>query len=136
MTEIASVVLFSAAADRTARFYEALGVRLDHETHDQGPTHFAAELGGVHFAIYASEGSLSSPAHHAPGEVFVGLYVDSLDDAFARLEEASAPIVGGHERMPWGCRFLCEDPDGRTVEVNDRSHSGCSEEIVPRGQAS
>jgi hypothetical protein len=27
-----------------------------------------------------------------------------------------------HEQMPWGCRVVVEDPDGRAIEVNDRTH--------------
>jgi len=51
--------------------------------------------------------------------MFPGFYVDSLDEVTAAL---AGSIVGDHEQMPWGCRILVLDPDGRTVEINQREH--------------
>jgi len=34
----------------------------------------------------------------------------------------AAPVLGEHERMPWGCRMVFQDPDGRPVEINQRHH--------------
>ena len=31
-------------------------------------------------------------------------------------------MLTGHEQMPWGCRMVAEDPDGRAVEINQRGH--------------
>jgi hypothetical protein len=31
-------------------------------------------------------------------------------------------VLAEHEQMPWGCRVLLQDPDGRTVEINQRDH--------------
>jgi hypothetical protein len=56
------------------------------------------------------------------GSFFPGFYVESLDRAVQALTRAGAPILTRHEQMPWGCRVVAEDPDGRAVEVNQRGH--------------
>lgn len=55
MTEMASLVLYAADAAATAAFYRAIGLELEDEDHGEGPVHFAAELGTVHFAIYPAQ---------------------------------------------------------------------------------
>ena len=87
--------------------------------------HAAADLAGVHVALYPAHAPGRAPSRRAAGSTFAGLYVASLDDALAATLQVGAPLSSGHEKMPWGCRFVAEDPDGRAVEVNDRSH--CAE---------
>jgi lactoylglutathione lyase len=120
--EIGSLVLFSADRDRTARFYRAIGIDLEREDHDDGPLHYAAELGPVHFAVYPAESAGRAPARRGGGSSFPGFFVDSLDATAASLAEVAAPVLGEHERMPWGCRMVFQDPDGRPVEINQRHH--------------
>jgi lactoylglutathione lyase len=120
--EIASIVLYSNNAAKLTSFYEAAGAALEREQHDDGPVHFAVEIGGVHFAIYQAEGDAVVAAHCEPGEVFVGFYVDSLDSVVSAMASNGVLPATRHEQMPWGCRILFRDPDGRTVEINDKSH--------------
>ena len=122
MTELASLVLLVSDVDAAARFYRAVGVPLKDEDHGEGPVHFAAELGGVHFALYAATGPGRAPERRSAGASFAGVYVDSLDDVLRNVAALGAPLLSGHEVMPWGCRFVVEDPDGRAVEVNDKDH--------------
>lgn len=122
MTEIASIVLYAADPERTAAFYQALGVPLADEHHDDGPKHQAAELDGVHVAIYPQESPGHAPARRAGGSVFLGFYVGSLDGAVQELARRGEPLFGTHEQMPWGCRVVAEDPDGRAVEINQAGH--------------
>lgn len=122
MTDFASLVLFTADVDAAARFYRAMGIPLEHEDHGQGPVHFAAELGGVHFALYPAATPGRAPERRSAGSVFPGVYVPSLDDSLEAVAGLGATVLTGHEVMPWGCRFIAEDPDGRAVEVNDRDH--------------
>lgn len=68
--EIGSLV--SADRDRTARFYRAIGIDLEHEYHDDGPVHYAAELGPVHFAVYPAESAGRAPARRGGGSSFPG----------------------------------------------------------------
>jgi len=122
MAELASLVLYAADPGATAAFYRALGVDLEHEDHGEGPVHFAAELGPVHFAIYPAEAPGRAPDRRSGGSAFPGFYVDALDHAAQALATAGAPILTEHQQMPWGCRVVAEDPDGRPVEINQRGH--------------
>jgi predicted enzyme related to lactoylglutathione lyase len=131
MTEFGAFVIYAADAARTAAFYRAVGVGLEHEDHGEGPVHFAAELGGVHFAVYPAEAPGRAPARRAGGGSFPGFYVTSLDQVTAALAGLGAPVLQVHEEMPWGCRILVEDPDGRPVEVNQRDHCPASPAAGP-----
>jgi lactoylglutathione lyase len=122
VTEIASLVLFAADVSKTERFYRAIGLELEREDHGEGPVHFAAELGGVHFAIYPTEMGGRAPALRAAGGSFPGFYVAALDEVTESLRSMGARVLREHEQMPWGCRVVVEDPDGRAIEVNDRAH--------------
>jgi len=120
--EVSSLVLFTEHPERTAAFYRAIGLDLEDEDHDEGPVHHAVELGGVHFAIYPAASAGRAPDRRAAGSVFTGFYVDSLDAVTRALDALGAPMLSAHEEMPWGCRFVVADPDGRPVEVNQREH--------------
>jgi lactoylglutathione lyase len=122
MTELASLVLFTSDVDAAARFYRAIGLPLEGEDHGEGPVHFAAEVGDVHFALYPASTPGRAPERRSAGSSFPGVYVESLDDALRELQALDAQVLTGHEVMPWGCRFVAQDPDGRAVEVNDKSH--------------
>ena len=123
MVRLGSLVLFSGDAPATIAFYRALGIPLEHEQHDDGEVHAAVELGDVHVAVYsATQGSGRAPARRAGGSTFPGVFVDSLDDVQAALTALGARVLGSHEQMPWGCRFVVEDPNGRPVEVNQTGH--------------
>ena len=122
MTEMASLVLFAASPSATAAFYRALGIVLEDEHHGDGPLHFATELGPVHFAIYPAEAPGRARERRSGGSVFAGFYVESLDRVIEALAAADALVLTAHEPMPWGCRIVAEDPDGRAVEINQRGH--------------
>ena len=122
MTDFASLVLFTSDLDRAAAFYRALGIALEDEDHGEGPRHVAAELTGVHVALHAAAHEGVAPPRRTAGSCFPGFYVDDLDGARAALEQLGSVITSGHEQMPWGCRFIAQDPDGRDIEVNDRAH--------------
>ena len=122
MTEMASLVLYAGDPTATAAFYRALGLELEHEDHGEGPVHFAVELGQVHFAIYPAEAPGRALERRSGGSLFPGFYVASLDRAAQALAQARAPVLTGHQQMPWGCRVVAEDPDGRAVEINQRGH--------------
>lgn len=123
MAEIASLVLFSGHPVQTATFYRTVGLPLHDEDHGDGPWHLAADIGGLHFAIYdAGDSAGRAPAWREPGSSFPGFYVASLDDTLAALTAADAPVLVTHQVRPWACRAVVEDPDGRPVEINQRGH--------------
>ena len=123
MVEIASLVLFSVDLEQTAAFYRMIGLHLDDEDHGDGPRHLAADLGGVHFAIFAADDSAGrAPQWRESGSSFPGFYVASLDDTLAALAGSGVTVLTGHQVRPWACRAVVEDPDGRAVEINQRGH--------------
>jgi lactoylglutathione lyase len=122
MPQIASLVLYAADAQATGEFYRALGLELEEEQHEEGPVHFAIELGPLHFAIYQAGKPGQAPERRSAGDTFPGFYVGSLDDVASALRQLGAPIITDHEDMPWGCRIVARDPDGRAVEVNQKEH--------------
>ena len=122
MTEMASLVLFAADSEATAAFYRALGVEFEDEDHGEGPVHFATEVGSIHLAIYPAQTPGRATEHRAVGGVFPGFYVESLDRAVNAVCRVDSRILTAHEQMPWGCRVVVEDPDGRAIEVNQRRH--------------
>ena len=126
MTEMASLVLFAASPAATMAFYRAVGLELEAEDHGEGPVHFATELGPVHFAIYPAEVEGRASERRSGGSLFPGFYVESLDRAAEALAQVGAPMLTGHQEMPWGCRVVAEDPDGRAVEINQRGHCASS----------
>jgi lactoylglutathione lyase len=122
MTEMASLVLYSGDPAATAGFYRAVGLDLVDEHHGEGPVHFATELGPVHFAIYPAQAPGRAGDRRSGGSVFPGFFVASLDAAAQAVARAGAPVLTGHEQVPWGCRIVAQDPDGRPVEINQRDH--------------
>jgi lactoylglutathione lyase len=122
MTEMASLVLYAASPPATAAFYRTLGLQLEDEDHGEGPVHFATELGPVHFAIYPAQAPGRATERRSGGSSFPGFYVESLDQVAEALARAGAQMLTGHQQMPWGCRVVTEDPDGRAVEINQRGH--------------
>lgn len=122
--EVASLVLFASDLEESAAFFRAIGVPLEEEDHDEGPTHWATELGPVHFAIYQAEDGLGGRAAElrSASSTFPGFYVDSLDDVVGRLQHRGTSFLETHQVRPWGCRVIVEDPDGRAIEINQRGH--------------
>lgn len=78
---MASLVLYAGHPDATAAFYRALGLDLAAEDHGEGPVHFAAELAGVHVAIYPAGSPGTAAERRSGGSLFPGFYVESLDEA-------------------------------------------------------
>lgn len=122
MPKVGALVLSAAKPERTAAFYRALGIPLTDEVHDKGPLHLATDLGGVHVAVYPQESAGQASARGSGGSVFFGFYVESLEATVDQLAKQGAPLLSDHETMPWGCRVVAEDPDGRAVEINQASH--------------
>lgn len=120
--ELGAFILFAKRLPDTVAFYRALGLPLEEEHHDDqddGPAHYACDLGAVHFSVFEGvEGQ--TPTFRAVGGVMPGLAVASLERAFEAVKEFGAPIIQPPTEYPWGPRMLVEDPDGRTIELFER----------------
>jgi len=113
-----SIVLRAGDLAAVVAFYRAVGVPLEEERHDDGPLHFACELGPIHFAVYGADAPGAAPRRRDGGASQVGFQVDSLEAVFSAAVEVGATVLLEIEDVPWGRRALVTDPDGRTVEFN------------------
>jgi len=122
--EMASLVLFANDLAESAAFYRTIGVPLEDEHHGGGPVHAAAEVGGMHFAIYQAEQGIGTRGDdwRSASTVFPGFYVASLDAVTEALRSLGVRLLTQHQVRPWGCRIVAEDPDGHAVEINQRGH--------------
>jgi len=124
--EVGALILFTDRLEAMKAFYAALGVPLERERHGDGPVHWTAALGPVHFAVFeardgdaagAAAGARGAPRPRAGGTTMPGFAVPSLERAFAAVTALGARVVQEPREAPWGPRALVLDPDGRLVEV-------------------
>jgi lactoylglutathione lyase len=115
-----ALIVTTSRLREVAAFYRALGLPLEEERHDDGPLHYACELGPVHFAIYEATagGAGDAPGRRMAGSTLVGFQVASLEDAVAAARDAGSRVEVAPEDVPWGRRAVVIDPDGRCVELN------------------
>src|SRR5262245_6769397 len=112
---IDALIFSSRDAKQMAEFLKAIGIPLEDETHDEGPLHFAAQVGDAHIAVYdSSESQLIGP-----GGSRIGFHVDSLEETLGKAKEAGAKVVVEPQEVHWGRRAVVEDPDGHLVEFNE-----------------
>lgn len=119
VTDLGALILFTNKLEAAVKFYTAIGVPLELEQHDDGPPHYACELGLTHFAIFESNSS-SAPEFKAGGTSFPGFTVNSLHDALEAAKSVNAEVVQQATEYPWGWRALVKDPDGRVIELFQR----------------
>ncbi|MDB6105286.1 MAG: hypothetical protein JWO52_5285 [Gammaproteobacteria bacterium] len=106
------VVIRSPDLERSARFYEALGLRFTKHRHGNGPEHLSCELGSAVLEIYPRTGDSDSTA-----PVRIGLRVPSVDVALSQLQAIGVVIVSPPKDSPWGRRAVVDDFDGHRVEL-------------------
>ena len=106
------LVIRSGDIDRSARFYELLGLVFTKHAHGSGPQHYAAEPGTSVFEIYPRRDEKDSTS-----STRLGFRVANLDQTLAALEQAGAKIVSPLKDTPYGRRAVVDDPDGHRVEL-------------------
>jgi predicted enzyme related to lactoylglutathione lyase len=116
---VGALVLFCRDAARARDFYVSLGVPLEEERHDDGIPHYATDVDGVHFAIFAADStSTSAPTTSSDaGAVLIGLEVPSVEDALAKIGEFGVDVLQPLCDVPWGRRAVVRDLDGRPLEL-------------------
>ena len=119
VTDVGALILFTDKFEAVMKFYSAIGIPLEPEQHDDGPVHYACEIGLTHFAVFESD-SGSGPEFRSGGISFSGFTVNSLEDALEAARSVHAEIVQQPTEHPWRRRALVKDPDGRIVELFQR----------------
>ncbi|MFQ5986328.1 MAG: VOC family protein [Thermoplasmata archaeon] len=117
--DVGALILFSHRVSAVVRFYEAIGLELQPERHEDGPVHYVSELGPTHFAVFESPPG-EAPEFKTGGSTFPGFTVDSLEDALSGARSVGARVVQEPTPYPWGMRVLVVDPDGRVIELFQR----------------
>jgi lactoylglutathione lyase len=113
---ISSLVLYAIDVTATAEFYRQLGV----EFHPAGPGRLVADVGGCRFAISpASSGDTARQG--GAGTAMPGLDVRSVDTVIGRVITGGGTVLRAAETLDWGRRAVLSDPDGRAVEIIERS---------------
>ena len=110
------VVLYSADLERSARFYEVLGLTFVREQHGSGPEHLACSLGGVVLEFYPQAVSASEGPR-----VRIGFEVPSVADTVKAVQDNGGRVLTSPRESPWGMRAVIVDPDGHRVELIERS---------------
>jgi catechol 2,3-dioxygenase-like lactoylglutathione lyase family enzyme len=107
------IVLRCADVERAVQFYSALGLTFAREQHDNGPVHYAAELGSVVLELYPSTGSSS-------GGLRLGLQLGTDVGSVHRALAVGGRLVrlSEHER-----HATVRDPDGHTLELRFLANS-------------
>lgn len=116
-----ALIFYSSDIEKCVQFYRAIGLPLESEEHEEGPVHYACQLGGAHIAFYqATKDSTNSQAIEkgCAGAIQIGLRVDSVDQCLDLALSAGAKVIVPPEMAPWGRRAVFADTDGRTVELN------------------
>jgi catechol 2,3-dioxygenase-like lactoylglutathione lyase family enzyme len=105
-----SFLFLSATHERTARFYEALGVGLVSEQHGAGPQHYSFQAPAEIYPL----------REHDMESFRVRIETSDLQEVFARLNAAGFDAerhVRSHTPVASGAKCVMEDPDGRIVEI-------------------
>jgi lactoylglutathione lyase len=113
-TALNLVVIRTADSDKSARFYELLGLRFQKHRHGTGPEHLACEMGAAVFEIYSRKDESDSTS-----AVRLGFKVAKLDAVVAGLQEIGVTVVSPPKDSPWGRRAVVDDPDGHRVELTE-----------------
>jgi lactoylglutathione lyase len=107
------IVIRVSDIERSACFYQALGLVLIREKHGSGPEHYSADLEGTIFELYPR----SDP--EGTSQVRLGLTVNQLDRVVSACLTAGARLVAPPKESPWGRRAVIEDLDGHKIELTE-----------------
>jgi len=107
------VVLRVADIDRAVAFYRLLGLAFTKHAHGTGPQHYASEVSGFVFELYAA-----TPEQPVSSSTRIGFTVSNVDEAVAALTAvAGARLIAAAKNSEWGRRAVVADPDGHRVEL-------------------
>jgi catechol 2,3-dioxygenase-like lactoylglutathione lyase family enzyme len=107
-----SVIIYSADLERSKKFYENMGLRLEYREAD----YLSFQLGGGRLGV-----KLASVPEQVPGrQVFVVSPTGSLKAVYDRFVTQGAAIDQPYAERAWGITFSMRDPDGNKIEFLQR----------------
>ncbi len=118
---LSSITLFAADMDKTASFYQALGINLEKTCEWSGYRHYLACLTGYGTNQFLEVHPLQ-PGQTASAQG-LGFNVDNVPEVLRKLLELGAPVTRkpASERLyQYATHITAKDPDGRTVRIHQR----------------
>ncbi|WP_439344145.1 VOC family protein [Vacuolonema iberomarrocanum] len=106
------LVIRSADIERSAHFYETLGLHFSKHAHGHGSEHYAAESNGFVFEIYPRRKHYDEAI-----QIRFGFRVDDVDTIVEQLLELEVTVCQEPHDSPWGRRTVVKDFDGYTIEL-------------------
>jgi lactoylglutathione lyase len=103
------VVIRAHDIERSASFYELIGLRFVRHRHGKGLEHYSNEENGVVFEIYPRQSEADSTVG-----VRLGFSVASVDAVVDNLA-SSGEVHSAPKDSPWGRRAVVQDPDGHRL---------------------
>ena len=106
------VVIRSKDIERAHRFYSAMGLLIQRDSHGEGPTHYVSVVCGLVFEIYPLSGGQAPTTGTR-----LGFQVDSVDDVVPMLIQAGGSLVSTARDVAGGRHAVVADLDGHRVEL-------------------
>jgi len=106
------VVIRSTDVERAYRFYAAMGLSMQPDSHGSGPAHYVAVVCGLVFEMYPL-----APGQAPTTSTRLGFQVDSVDDLVPMLVEAGGSVVAPPRTVEGGRHAVVADLDGHRVEL-------------------
>jgi lactoylglutathione lyase len=116
VAHLSLLVLKTHQLEALRRFYGTLGIEFVEERHGQGPLHFAGCAGDTVLEIYPLPDN--TPADTSTR---LGFAVPDLAVIVGTLTALGTPVIAEPGMSAWGLRAVVRDPDGRAVELTQKS---------------
>jgi predicted enzyme related to lactoylglutathione lyase len=108
-------VLYTANIDKTANFFENLGVSLEERDKEKVVVKFGSF--DLHYILNTAEPFqeymyIATPNGYGQGLIFY-IETNNIESALSKIQEAGGAIKSSIFENKWGCKeFLAEDPNG------------------------
>jgi lactoylglutathione lyase len=111
------LVLKTRQVEQLRLFYQTLGIDFGEEQHGGGLVHFAGRVGDVVMEVYP----LPEDGTPVDSSTRLGFAVENLAGVVQVLQGIGTRIVTPSRETAWGFQAVVKDPDGRSVELTQRS---------------
>jgi predicted enzyme related to lactoylglutathione lyase len=114
------VVIQSDDLPAAREFYEFIGLSFVEHAHGQGRKHLCSEKDGMVFEIYPQELGQSNGTY-----IRLGFLVDDVDKIWEDIEKHTGgrQTISKPKMTEWGYRGVVCDPDGRKIELLQKTSS-------------
>lgn len=111
------LVIRSSIPEQLADFYGRLGMVFEYHRHENGPFHFSAQIGSTLLEIYP----LAKGQEKADKYLRLGFAIDLFDTRIDHLRQQGVTFHQLPMSTEWGIMALIEDPEGRKLELYNKT---------------